>query len=120
VEEDPAGGKGILTVSGNRCNRGAVYAQEEIRAPKRTVTATCAIAEESLKAGTGEGPKRRSEYDPRRVPVKTTSPCPKERIEQLLKDLYHIRISLPVKAGDTIIADWQNTGINVVALRTMN
>jgi CxxC motif-containing protein len=112
-----------LTVSGNRCNRGAAYAREEILAPKRTVTATCAVAEESPDAGSagaGRGLKRRSEYAPRRVPVKTVKPCPKERIDELLQDLYHIRLSLPVKAGDTVIADWRNTGIQVVAVRDLD
>jgi CxxC motif-containing protein len=109
----------LFTVSGNRCNRGQAYAQEEIRAPKRTVTATCAIAENSLNPPAGAGLNSRSEYAPRRVPVKTTSPCPKEKINELLKDIYRVQVSLPVKEGDIIIADWQGTGIGVAAVRTM-
>ena len=38
VEIGPAGpddSYGDLSITGNRCPRGAVYAQEEIRAPKR-------------------------------------------------------------------------------------
>jgi CxxC motif-containing protein len=122
VEEGPPGPDGItgLTVSGNRCKRGAVYAQEEIRAPKRTVTATCGIDETVLNAGAPGGLSRRSEYAPRRVPVKTTSPCPKERIDELLGDIYRLRIGLPVKAGDVVIPDWRNTGIRVIAVRNMD
>jgi CxxC motif-containing protein len=113
VEEGPPGpdGLALLTVSGNRCSRGAAYAQEEIRAPKRTVTATCAVAENP------RGSPGRSEYAPQRVPVKTTGPCPKEKINDLLKDIYRVRINLPVREGDIIIADWQGTGIGVVAIR---
>ncbi|MDR0316047.1 MAG: DUF1667 domain-containing protein, partial [Treponema sp.] len=46
VEEGPAATDGLpaISVSGNRCPRGAAYAQEEIRAPKRMITATCAIS----------------------------------------------------------------------------
>jgi CxxC motif-containing protein len=93
-----------LSVTGNRCPRGAAYALEEIRAPKRTVTATCQIAEESASI--------------RRIPVKTASPCPREKITSLLKDIYKLEINVPVKAGDVLIKDWNGDGIDVVATRT--
>jgi CxxC motif-containing protein len=108
----------VLGVSGNRCKRGAVYAQEEIRAPKRTVTATCAIAEDPA-GSVPDALKGRSEYAPRRIPVKTTSPCPRERINELLGDIYRLSIKLPVKAGDPLIEDWRGTGIKVVAVRDL-
>jgi CxxC motif-containing protein len=110
----------LLTVSGNRCKRGAAYAQEEIRAPKRTVTATCAIAEESAADSGPDALKYRSEYAPRRIPVKTTSPCPRERIGELLGDIYRLRINLPVKAGDLVIGDWRGTGIKVAVVRDLD
>jgi CxxC motif-containing protein len=122
VEEGPADSDGFvaLTISGNRCPRGAVYAQEEIRAPKRVVTATCAILRKD--AAPPEGPAwsgRGDPWAPRRVPVKTTVPCPKEKIPELLEDIYKIRIPLPVNAGDTVIAGWRGTRINVIAVRTI-
>jgi CxxC motif-containing protein len=86
-------------VSGNRCPRGAVYAREEIRSPRRVVTATCPV-----EGGPG----------PRRAPVKSSCPCPRERIPALLADIYRTRITPPAKAGDTLIAGWQGTGIDVV------
>ncbi|MDR0562263.1 MAG: DUF1667 domain-containing protein [Spirochaetaceae bacterium] len=111
VEEGSPGFDGFapLTVTGNNCPRGAVYAQEEIRAPKRVVTATCALEE---REGT-------SLYAPRRVPVKTLLPCPKERIADLLADLYRLRLKPPIKSGDPVIADWRETGITVAATRTI-
>jgi len=101
VDED-AGGN--LSVTGNRCLRGEVYAKEEIRAPKRTVTATCRIDKEDVSV--------------KRIPVKTASPCPCEKIPALLEDIYKLKITLPVKAGDVLITDWKGEGINVVATRT--
>ena len=95
-----------LSVTGNRCPRGAVYAREEIRTPKRIVTATCRIEGEAKGAV-------------RRVPVKTVSPCPREKIPALLHDIYKIKITLPVKAGDVVIAGW-GVGIDVVATRTVS
>ena len=106
-----AEGGADLTITGNRCKRGIAYAQEELRAPKRVVTATCGI--------TFSPDSARSLTAPRRVPVKTSAPCPKERIDELLRDIYSLKPGLPIKAGERLIADWQGLGIDVVALRSM-
>ena len=113
VEEGPLGADGFaeLSVSGNRCPRGAAYAREEIRAPKRTLTATCGIA------GT---PSDRSLTVPRRIPVKSSAPCPREKIPELLAEIYRTRVSLPVKTGDKVISNWQGSGIDVVAARDLD
>ena len=118
-----------LTITGNRCPRGAVYAQEEIRAPKRMVTATCRIdlpaCEVADKAAGGAAnevcPSRSltSLTAPRRLPVKTNVPCPKEKINELLEDIYRLKVNLPVKAGQKLIADWKNSGIDVVVVRSL-
>jgi CxxC motif-containing protein len=108
AEEGPPGPDGFpaRTVTGNRCPRGAVYAQEEIRAPRRVLTATCVL----LEAGAG---------GPRRLPVKTTVPCPREQIPALLADIYRLKVKLPVKAGDLLISNWQGLGIHVAAARSL-
>jgi len=114
VEESPVPeGLSSLTVTGNRCNRGAAYAEEEIRAPKRVVTATCGIVLTS-----GE-PGSRGLTAPRRIPVKSSAPCPKEKIHELLKDIYSVKLSLPVKVGDRLITDWKGSGIDVVVVRSL-
>jgi len=104
VDEDPAA-QDNLSVTGNSCPRGAVYAREEVRSPKRVVTATCRIEGELGSV--------------RRVPVKTASPCPREMIPALLQDIYKVKITLPVKTGDVIIAGWKGGDIDVVATRTL-
>ena len=116
VTPEPRGAEG-LAFTGNGCQRGVAYAQEEVRSPKRVVTATCAIAR-SPAAGE-DARKTGSLGAPRRVPVKTVLPCPKEHISELLADIYQIRLTLPVKTGDTVIADWRGTGVRVVAVRSM-
>jgi CxxC motif-containing protein len=119
VEEGPPGAEGFpeLTVTGNRCPRGAVYAGEEIRAPRRVVTATCGVRVDGP-AGLDTGAAGGREI-PRRLPVKTSVPCPREKIPALLADIYRIEVSLPVKPGDMVLSDWQGSGINVVAVRTL-
>ena len=113
VQESNAGNAGAaLEITGNRCPRGLSYAQEEIREPKRTLTATCAVV-------LGKDAEKRSLYAPRRVPVKTSAPCPKEKIPALLAEVYRTKVALPVKLGDVIIADWNGDGIDIVATRTI-
>jgi CxxC motif-containing protein len=109
VDEDA---NGELIVSGNKCQRGPVYAQEEIRAPKRVVTATCKVTQSTNVDANQLGTHRR-------IPVKSNVPCPKEKIDDLLKDIYHTSVKLPVNAGDVIISNWNESGIDVLAIRSM-
>jgi len=101
--------KDNLSVSGNQCQRGAAYALEEIRAPKRVVTATCKIGDVSANAANAV----------RRMPVKTAVPCLREKIPALLEDIYKAKVSLPVKTGDVIIKNWNGENIDVIATRTI-
>lgn len=119
AEVDPSGD---VSVAGNRCPRGAAYAAEEIRAPKRTVTATCrlgpaAACSESASAGRL---RRRGLCDPRRLPVRTSAPCPRELVDDLLADIYAATAVPPVRRGDVVIGDWRGTGIDVVAARALD
>ena len=105
-------GQPSLTITGNRCNRGPVYAKEEILSPKRVVTATCGFT-------APENDPARSLTAPRRIPVKSSMPCPREKIKELLEEIYRLRPGLPVKAGDKLITNWKGTGIDVVAVRNL-
>ena len=104
-----------LPVSGNRCTRGAAYAHEEIREPKRVVTATCGID-----MANAPEPRKPELGGPRRIPVKTASPCPRDKVTDLLADIYRAKVTLPVKAGDVIIDNWKGIGIKVIAARSMD
>jgi CxxC motif-containing protein len=90
-----------------------VYAQEEIKAPKRVVTASCKVFYSTEKAETSLSTHRR-------ISVKTNSPCPKEKINDLLKDIYNTSVKIPVNAGEVIIKNWKETGIDVSVTRSMN
>jgi len=98
-----------LSVAGNKCPRGIDYAKEEILAPKRVVTATMPL----LLSITDKSSVRR-------IPVKTSSPCLREKIPALLKDIYKVQVALPVKNGDVLIKNWNNEGIDIIATRTFN
>ena len=129
IKEEPSAGRipetaaadedeQAFKISGNRCPRGAVYAREEIYAPKRVVTATCGL-DLNVQTSHLQNSAWNSLTAPRRVPVKTSTPCPKEKITELLGDIYRLKVSLPVKTGDKLIVDWQGRGIDVVAVRSL-
>jgi CxxC motif-containing protein len=88
-----------VTVTGNRCSRGEVYAKEEFLAPKRIVTATA---------------RTESERHPR-LPVRTDAALPKEYISALLREVYELEVSVPIRRGQVIIPDIRGTGINLTA-----
>ncbi len=92
---------GGLSVSGNKCPRGAAYAEAELLDPRRVVSATC----------------RLSEPDRPRLPVRTTAPFPRERIPELLAAIYAASVNLPVRRGDVVLRDALGTGIDVIATK---
>ena len=99
--------EGDITVKGNRCAKGESYAQEEILAPKRVVTATVAVA--VLAAA----------QRPRRLPVKTSAPLLKEHIPALLNQLYTMEVEAPLGCGDILLEDIAGTGVDLVATRSL-
>jgi CxxC motif-containing protein len=94
---------GEIRVSGNQCEKGEVYGREELLAPKRVVTLTVALSGAPL----------------RRLPVKTLKPLPREHIAALLKEASRLRVSAPVARGQVLLADFQGTGVDLVATRTV-
>lgn len=92
----------VVAVSGNNCGRGRKYAYSEAVAPVRTVTSLMQV-------------------DKSRKPlsVKTDAPVPKEKLEEVLKEIHKKSLQLPVYCGDIVIENVCNTGVNVVATTTL-
>lgn len=95
-----ADGDGAISVQGNKCQKGAEYAEAELLNPRRTVTATCTL---------------KSDIHPR-LPVRTAEPCPKEMIGEILSRIYGLTLIPPVKAGDVL---FEHRGVRVLATRTL-
>lgn len=76
---------GTITVSGNSCPRGELYANNEIVCPKRVLTTT-------VKSNNGK-----------LVPVKTDLPIRKEMTFEVMDKISKITISTPVKIGDVVV-----------------
>lgn len=94
---------GTVTVTGNRCPRGAAYGEKEVTNPTRIVTST-------VRAEGG-----RSQM----VPVKTASEIPKEKIMECIRELSGVTITLPIKTGDVVLENVAGTGVNIVATRSI-
>lgn len=105
--------QGEMKVTGNRCVRGEQYAREEIFNPKRVVTFTCTAV---LPDGSIPGPDSNL---PRRVPVRTTTAFPKEKIPQLLEILKSITVRLPAAHGKVILEHALGTDVNVIVSRNI-
>lgn len=91
----------VLSVTGQTCKRGEVYARKEVTNPTRIVTSTVKV----------EGGKVE------RVSVKTKEDIPKGKIFQCVKALKGITVKAPVHIGDVIVPNVADTGVDIVATR---
>ncbi len=85
LEAELCGGE--ISVSGNKCKRGADYAKKELTCPMRTVCSTVKTAYKSAPV----------------LPVRTSREVPKERMLDVMKEINSVYIEKPVVRGDIII-----------------
>ncbi len=93
----------FLSVTGNTCPRGAKYAQQECTLPERMITAVIPVAG-------SETP----------LSVKTASPVPKKLISSVIDELARVQVSLPVTIGQIVLPDVLNTGVDIIASRSLS
>ena len=91
-------GEEILSVRGNRCNRGLDYARTEAIRPKRVLTTTVRVLD-------GEQPL---------VPVRTTDGVPKEKLMEYMDFLNRQRVAAPICRGQKICT-LPDCGVEVIA-----
>ena len=84
IEVEIEDGK-VVSVKGNTCPRGKMYAENEVICPKRVVTST-------VRAENGV-----------MVPVKTDKPIKKSEIFTVMKKINETTCVLPVKIGDILV-----------------
>ena len=90
-------------VTGNKCERGVDYGKAELISPVRMVTSTV---------------KLQSAHSCR-LPVKTNTSIPKNRIFDVMKVLEDLTVCAPVKTGDVLLENVLGTGANIVACKTV-
>ena len=96
-------GSRIISVTGNTCPRGEIYAKKEVTNPTRVVTSTVRI-----KGGIFPV-----------VPVKTESDIPKDRIFDCIRALREVELTAPVKIGDMALRDAAGTGVDIIVTRNV-
>lgn len=93
----------IKSISGNKCQRGITYAENEIYDPKRTLTSTIKIEGGIID----------------QLPVRTKDPIPKGKMNAAMLYLKDLKVKAPVALGDVIEADFLGTGVALIATRTV-
>ena len=93
----------IIKVSGNKCPEGFEYAQKEMKNPERILTST--VLAEGLSS--------------KMVSVRTDGPIPKGTMLDAMNEIKQIVIRKPIKTGDIITENFINTGVNLIATRTL-
>ena len=96
-------GDNIISVEGNTCKRGHLYACNEVKSPVRTVTTTIKVS-----GGVSD-----------RVSCKTKDPVPKDKIFEVMDAINKSSAKAPIAIGDVLIEDCAGTGIPVVATKAV-
>ena len=94
----------VVSVNGNTCKRGDDYARKELTDPRRIVTSTVPVAGGNLPV----------------VSVKTASDIPKEKIRECLCALKGVTLTAPVQLGDVIVENMADTGVDVIATKSIS
>lgn len=93
----------VVSVSGNTCKRGDVYARKEVTNPTRIVTSSVIVEGGSLAA----------------VSVKTKEDIPKGKIFDIMKELKGVKVPAPVHIGDVILSNVAGTGVDIIATKNV-
>lgn len=94
----------VISVSGNSCKRGEIYARKEMTNPTRIVTSTVRIA------------GRKGEM----LSVKTKEGIPQSKIQACIKVLSEIEVIPPIYTGDVVVKNIVETGIDVIATKNIH
>jgi CxxC motif-containing protein len=93
----------VISVKGNRCKRGEVYARKEVTCPMRIVTSSVAV-----KGG-----------DKLQLSVKTNKDIPKDKVKDCMKSLKEVTVQAPITIGDIILVNAGGCGATFVATKNV-
>jgi len=93
-----------VSVTGNTCQKGDIYARKEVVNPTRIVTSTVRVI----------GGERN------RVSVKTNRDIPKDKIFDVMACIDKVCVYAPVSIGDVLIDNVAGTGSDIVATCNIN
>ena len=89
----------ILSVEGNTCKRGDLYARSECTNPVRSLATTVKVIDGVYNV----------------VPCKSAGSLPKDKIFDCMEIINKAEATAPVKLGDVLVKNILGTGIDIVA-----
>ena len=92
-----------ITVAGNTCKRGEIYAKKEVTNPTRVVTSSVHVKNGEIAM----------------VSVKTKNDIPKDKIFACMKEISTVSVPAPVHIGDVVIENCAGTGVPVIATKNV-
>lgn len=92
----------VKSVTGNSCNRGLTYAKQECTTPMRMVTASVPVAHSKTP-----------------LSVKTRTAIPKQKIFDCMAALGQLTLKAPIEAGQVVCPNVCDTGVDVIATRSV-
>jgi len=93
----------IREINGNRCKNGFDYARKKIASHEREFTSTVLIKDAELPL----------------LPVHSSKPLPREYLPAVIEMIQEIEVSAPVMTGQVIIENILNSGIDIIASRSI-
>lgn len=93
----------VTQVTGNTCPRGDAYARKEVTNPTRIVTSTVRVS----------GGKAAM------VSCKTKEDIPKDKIFAVTQALKNVTVLAPVGIGDVLARNVADTGVDIVATKSV-
>lgn len=93
----------VISVTGNTCPRGDIYARKEVTNPTRIVTSSVRVEGGQLAA----------------VSVKTATDIPKGKIFDIARELKEVCVKAPVHIGDVVCKNVAGTGVDVIATKNV-
>lgn len=93
----------VLSITGNTCERGKNYAQNELTHPMRMLTSTVKL--------------KNAIYC--RLPVITSKEIPKEKVFDVIKEINQIEVTAPIKINDKLIENVCGLGVDIIASRSI-
>ena len=90
-------------IEGYGCKKGKTYAAQEVTDPRRMLTTTVTL--------------RGAQWP--RLPVRSLEPVPKDRVVEICRRLHELALEAPIAMGQVVLADALDTGIDVIATRSL-
>jgi len=96
-------GKEVIELEGNRCKKGIEYAGQEFFSPERILATTVKTDNPQLPL----------------LPVRSDKSLPRERLEESMDVIAQHTVSGPIRMGKIIVRNILNTGVNIIASKSM-